>query len=100
MSTLTIRFYDNHYQYRVVTVEEPAKESELFTGILEEFNHAYNFEPSNRALWADVIDQTGRATVRLSREDVALAKVWRFGTDEKFMFMPLEKYSLIFLIEL
>jgi hypothetical protein len=94
MSNYIIRFYEGSYQYNAIEVETPPSTTELFTGILEEFNHQYNYRPTNQDLWATVIMDGAEIyrVERLNNGTVQVREASKF--DQPYKFMPLEAYTL------
>lgn len=95
MVTYTIRFYEGSYQYNSIEAVAPESSSDLFTGVLEELNHQYNYRATDKDLWATVKLEGGSEIYRISRLNKGLVEIRNavdFNTPYKFM--PLEAYSL------
>jgi hypothetical protein len=76
MTTLEIRFYEGSYQYKVLEVIEPASNADLFTGVLEELNHQYNYRPTVEDLWVIVLStDTKEELFRIERIAADAVKV-------------------------
>jgi len=95
--TNIIRFYEGSYQYNVIEVLAPRTNTELFTGVLEELNHQYNYRPTEKDLWADIVTGNKEKLFRITYKDKKTVTVWDLETDERYSFSPLLGYSLVHL---
>jgi hypothetical protein len=95
--TNIIRFYEGSYQYNVIEVLAPNTDTELFTGVLEELNHQYNYRPTSESLWADIVTSNKEKIFRITYKDKKTVTVWDLETDDRYSFSPLQEYSLVHL---
>jgi hypothetical protein len=95
--TNIIRFYEGSYQYDVIEAQAPRTNAELFTGVLEELNHQYNYRPTEKDLWADIVTSNKEKLFRITYKDKKTVTVWDLETDERYSFSPLQGYSLVHL---
>ena len=103
--SIKIMFYEGSYQYNVVMAQMPEKtspvhgpESNLYAGVLDELNHQFNYRPTKQDLWA-IVESEGKELCRVVREQSSKATIKIFDGLKlnSFGFVPLEKYSLIFI---
>jgi hypothetical protein len=91
LQSLVIYFYEGSNQYNAIRVLKPNKESEIFTGVLEELNHQYNYRPTEEKLWAEVLD--GEVIFTITRLAKDRAVIYNQETGERYIFLGLEEYS-------
>lgn len=93
VETVTVRFYEESYQYSAKEVLKPTTTSNLLSGILEELNHQFNYRPTEKSLWATVLEN-GKEVFRVSREAKSEVTVMDLEYRETFNYKPSESYSL------
>jgi hypothetical protein len=101
---LSVRLYENSYQYEELIVSANCIVSQLFTGVLNQLNHQNDYRESNN-LWATISENVNGKWIenwRLIRVSNKIVKVvdYREGVSPlinnptQFNFTPLDDYSL------
>ncbi len=101
MQTYIIQLFEGSYMYNEIEVLGSLTESQIFTGVLEELNHQYNYRPTDRDLWAKVMTKERAELYRVTRLNKGLGVIRQVSNwDNEFRFMPLEEYSFIRVLNL